>query len=70
MSHLYKSKDFNPELMRWLNDRDYCSGDWPYGVPVNLLAEADLTFGGGFILDEDGYPGPAVLTFDPIYLGF
>lgn len=47
---------FNPALLRWLNERDYCSGDWPYDVPNDLLLAADVYFGGGYILDEYGYP--------------
>lgn len=67
---------FNPELRYWLNERDYCSGDWPYDVPARMLAEADRLFGGGYILDENGYPivneshrFDAHHGHDPIYLG-
>ena len=67
---------FNPALRDWLNARDYCSGDWPYDVSASMLAAGDLAFGGGYILDENGWPVRLPShryadhhDADPIYLG-
>jgi len=47
---------FNPELTRWLNARDYVSGDWPHNVPPQVKHEADLEVGKGHLLNTDGWP--------------
>lgn len=67
---------FNPALRDWLNARDLCSGDWPYNVTDVALREADREFGGGYILDEAGWPirvpthtYGAQHGYDCIYLG-
>lgn len=63
------TRNVNPALVAWLGARGYTPKHWPYDVHWVLREEADRTFGGGFILGEDGYPGPCLLPFDPIYLG-
>ena len=47
---------FNPNLTRWLNDRDYVTGDWPDNVSPLMQEEADLEVGNGCVLDEYGWP--------------
>lgn len=63
------TRKVNPALVAWLGARGYTPKHWPYDVHWVLREEADRAFGGGFILGEDGYPGPCLLPFDPIYLG-
>jgi len=50
------NKDFSNTLRKWLNDRDFVEGDWPHNVPEAVRLEADAAFGGGALLDEDGWP--------------
>ena len=49
-------KSFNPKLTKWLNDRDFVSGDWPNNVPPSVKREADREVGGGRLLNECGRP--------------
>lgn len=53
---------FNPKLAKWLNDRDYVTGDWPHNISDAVLAEADLEFADPPLtfLDELGWQRPAL----------
>ena len=50
------STRFNPRLRKWLNDRDYTTGDWPDNVSVAVKRSADVAVGEGRVLDSFGWP--------------
>jgi hypothetical protein len=51
-------KGFNPELRRWLNERDFTAADWPDNIAESVKKEADTALASPplSILDELGWP--------------
>jgi hypothetical protein len=47
---------FNPALTDFLNDLGYTSSDWPNNVPEIIKKQADCEIGGGYLLDDIGWP--------------
>jgi len=49
---------FRPALTRWLNERDFVSGDWSDNVPEDVRKAADREFASPprLVLDDLGWP--------------
>lgn len=54
--------EFNPALAKWLNARNYVSGDWPDNISKEIQREADLEIGKGYLLNTNGWPTYMLIT--------